>query len=227
MCWTIGEHLPSGLPTPGMSFIHGKESSTMCLCGISRNPDCRMKATGNSEPAHFPAYVGRVRTPCTISSEPMSDWSDRRNFLRGHFTPIPYRRGRTAGLLPVEFDPHFDAFWPAPDGQSLLLLKEDRNLFLFPLSGDEAGISLPFLLLPRENTILQLWWQNNGDILLLAGGSRRGDASTRLYRLDSGANLTGNKECFLPVELVGIRRFIPSPDRSLLAVLKETENSAP
>jgi hypothetical protein len=90
----------------------------------------------------------------------------------------------------VEFDPHFDAFWPAPDGQSLLLLKEDRNLFLFPLSGDEAGISLPFLLLPRENTILQLWWQNNGDILLLAGGSRRGDASTRLYRLDSGANLT-------------------------------------
>jgi hypothetical protein len=144
-------------------------------------------------------------------------------FFTRSFYADPLPAGRTAGLLPVEFDPHFDAFWPAPDGQSLLLLKEDRNLFLFPLSGDEAGISLPFLLLPRENTILQLWWQNNGDILLLAGGSRRGDASTRLYRLDSGANLTGNKECFLPVELVGIRRFIPSPDRSLLAVLKETE----
>ncbi len=139
-------------------------------------------------------------------------------FTRSFYSePLPI--GSTAGKLPVEFDPNFDTFWPAPDGSSLIVLKEERNLFRFPLKGDngEEALSLPFLHLPGESKVLQLWWRSGGDIYILTGGSRRGSTVSRLYHLDSDA---GENARFKDKKLPEIRRFVPSPDRSLLAVLE-------
>ena len=136
-----------------------------------------------------------------------------------YLDPLPI--GTVAGELPVEFDPHFDSFWPSPDGRSLLVLKADRNLFRFSLDADSspggAVVSLPFLLLPRGSTVLQVWWRADGEILMLAGGSRRDGSPTMLYRMDPD---DGPDSCFVLMEVPGVRRFVPSRNRDSVAFLE-------
>lgn len=137
-----------------------------------------------------------------------------------YLDPLPI--GNVIGSLPVDFDPHFDSFWPSPDGKSLLVLKENRNLFLFPLSvgdvtGKQTAVSLPFLLLPHGTTVLQIWWRTNGEILLLAGGSRRDGSPTMVYHLNPEE---GCNSSFTLMDIPQIRRFIPSPNRLSVAFLE-------
>ncbi len=133
-------------------------------------------------------------------------------FTRSFYSePLPV--GSTVGILPVGFDPNFDMFWPAPDGSSIIVLKEDRNLFRFPLEGDEGkeGLNLPFLHLPGESSVLKLWWRSGGDIFILT--------ASRLYHLDSDKE--GNAQFRdVNVNLPETRRFVPSPDGSVMAVLE-------
>ena len=102
-----------------------------------------------------------------------------------YLDPLPI--GHVVGSLPVDFDPHFDSFWPSPDGKSLLVLKEDRNLFLFPLTvGDSAGneraLSLPFLLLPHGAAVLQIWWR---------------ESTVKSFFWPAGADETDRRRCFI------------------------------
>ncbi len=137
------------------------------------------------------------------------------------FYSNPLPAGETVGRIPIGFDPSFDRFWLSPDGRALMLLKGGQNLFLIPLEVDGAenkgtSLSLPYLLLPKKMKLLQFWWRNNGDTIVLAGGSRHDGSLSLLYQMNAG----GEKR-FKLQNLIDIRRFVPSPDGTILAVLED------
>lgn len=139
-------------------------------------------------------------------------------FFTGAFYQDPLPIGGTTGILPIAFDPHFDRFWPAPDGSSVILFTGGRNLFLFPLAAgaDSEASSLPFLLLPGDTEVSQVWWRNSGNVLILTENSSRQDGA-KLYSLDS---FSGRDASFGPVGPELTLRFAPSPDRTLVALVE-------
>ena len=142
-------------------------------------------------------------------------------FFPRSFYAEPLPTGRAAGRIPVDFDPQFDTFWPSPDGRSLLVLKNGRNLFRFPLTGNQTNengpLTVPFLPLPREARVLQLWWRPNGDIYILAGGSMLTGIPSRLYYLDGSLDAASG---FRLRDLPKVRRFVPSPRGDTVAILE-------
>jgi peptidoglycan/xylan/chitin deacetylase (PgdA/CDA1 family) len=101
--------------------------------------------------------------------------------------------GATAGKIPFEFDPGFDAFWVAPDFRSMLLSKGGRNIFYFPLGMDDYEsdrvVSLPYLMLPRSTYNVSVLWSSGGVITVLAAVPPGADGKTAIaYRLNTGTN---------------------------------------
>ena len=142
----------------------------------------------------------------------------------GAFYRDPLPVGRSTGTIPLDFNPNFDRFWPSPDGDSLLVLSGERNLFLFPAGGQLSGSGevLPYLLLPDETGLSQIWWRRNGDILVLAssGGGMEG-AESRLYMMNRSSGVSGGSGEFERISRDGVRRFAPSPDGERLVLVVE------
>ena len=154
--------------------------------------------------------------------------------LTWYSTPLP--NSNIVGRLPIEFNPNFDQFWPSPDGKSLLVLKNGQTLFHFPLglSNDTHGgqpFNMPFLVLQENKTLLQLWWRDNGELFLLTGASRRWKPALSSSRGKSASGTAQNQlymykgqqsdSHFEATGIVDIRRFVPSPDGSVIAILND------
>jgi peptidoglycan/xylan/chitin deacetylase (PgdA/CDA1 family) len=123
--------------------------------------------------------------------------------------------GTVTGTIPLEFDPNFDEFWIAPDSQSLLLSKENRNLFYFPLetdlsvrenslsdeaSSDEAS-SLPYLILPRSCSDITVLWSNQGIVTVLVSIPEKDGFDVSAYRVNLvGGNLGYNSRIFAKID---------------------------
>ncbi len=132
--------------------------------------------------------------------------------------------GSVLGRIPLDFDFNMDQFWVSPDGQSVLLLKGGGALFLFKLEIAERDVQgqsskYPCLLLPKTKRILQLWWRDNGDIYLLAGGKTSNNSQTSFYQLDAGR---ADNLQFKLKKLTNIRQIVPSPDGTSLGILEDT-----
>lgn len=140
------------------------------------------------------------------------------------FYTDPLPNGKPLAQIPIGFDPASDRFWPSPNGKSLAILKDNHTLFRFPFSLPREyehgqAFRMPFLLLPKKMTVLQLWWRGE-DIVLLAGGSQRNQSDSLLYVFDE--NQKKEIQFELQTDLVGVRSFVPSPDGNKLAVLLDT-----
>lgn len=102
--------------------------------------------------------------------------------------------GTVAGKIPFEFDPNFDVFWTAPDGSSIILAKGGRNVFFYPLGVDDYGntgtASLPYLMLPRSCSDLQVLWSQSGIVTLFASFPSGNAQPSRVYRLKSPSDTT-------------------------------------
>lgn len=117
--------------------------------------------------------------------------------------------GTVTGTIPLEFDPNFDEFWIAPDSQSLLLAKENRSLFYFPL---EAGApvelssvsldssSLPYLILPRSSSRLTVLWSNQGIVTILVSIPEKNGFQVNAYRVNLVGGNLGSVRIFARVE---------------------------
>jgi len=134
--------------------------------------------------------------------------------------------GTIAGKIPFNFDANFDDFWISPDGGSILLDKEGRNLFLYLLNAQDYQAtgktkSLPYLLLPRDTRVQDVLWSPDGVITLLThsilGDSNKGT----LFRL----NVYDQTETplFRQTEAGDIRSIVLSPDGTRVAVLKTNQ----
>jgi peptidoglycan/xylan/chitin deacetylase (PgdA/CDA1 family) len=99
-----------------------------------------------------------------------------RSLYRGFLDP-----GTIAGKIPFEFDPDFDRFWIAPDGLSLLLCKEGRNLFYYPLGiGEDTETDytvLPYVMASRSSARINVLWSNDGIVTVLISASATGGAA--------------------------------------------------
>jgi peptidoglycan/xylan/chitin deacetylase (PgdA/CDA1 family) len=95
--------------------------------------------------------------------------------------------GTVAGKIPFEFDPNFDAFWVAPDLQSVLLSKGGRNIFYYPLGIDDydtgTPVAVPYIMLPRSGSNLSVLWSPQGIITVLASVRDKDGGSVVCYRL--------------------------------------------
>ncbi|OQX29724.1 MAG: hypothetical protein B0D92_02175, partial [Spirochaeta sp. LUC14_002_19_P3] len=112
----------------------------------------------------------------------------------------------------------------SPDGTTLLFIKNGQKIFRIPLGiseGEKTGkiFALPFLQLPRYMKVRQLWWRDNGDIILLAGGSQRSNAQSLIYHLKGNE---GKNAQFRLQSYKDIKKFFPSPDGSILGTLNDT-----
>ena len=139
-------------------------------------------------------------------------------FFTAAFYDDPLPMEASIGFLPIEFDPAFDRFWPAPDGKTALVLSGGRSLFHFPLNenpGNE-GVSLSYMLLPAETSVEQLWWRNDGTVLFSTSGSRRRNRASQLFMLDTRMDRQGFRK--IGPEQAG--RFIPSPGRDRMILLE-------
>ncbi len=96
--------------------------------------------------------------------------------------------GTVTGTIPLEFDPNFDDFWISPDSQSLLLSKEKRSLFYFPLETDVSArnnsSSLPYLILPRSSSRITILWSDQGIVTVLVSIPGKDASQTAAYRVN-------------------------------------------
>jgi len=127
-------------------------------------------------------------------------------FTRAFYSePLP--PGTVAGVIPIDFDPNSDKFWPSPDGSSIIILKGSRNLFYFKLNNTQETANLPFMHFTGGETVQQLWWSPGGHAFFIAGGE--------LSTLDEN---TGG---FIQIsDLSDIRKIVPSDDGRFLALLQ-------
>jgi peptidoglycan/xylan/chitin deacetylase (PgdA/CDA1 family) len=101
--------------------------------------------------------------------------------------------GTAVAVLPVPFDPRFDAFYLAPDSRSLLLSTGrslERSLFFYPL---DAGVetALPYLRL-QDSRFSILWAADR--LTVIVSVREKGKTGTLAYRLN-----TTNGRAFVPV----------------------------
>ncbi|TVQ22253.1 MAG: polysaccharide deacetylase family protein [Spirochaetaceae bacterium] len=129
--------------------------------------------------------------------------------------------GTIRGKLPFAYDPNFDGFWIAPTGESILLSKGGRNLFVLFLDTDDfvdAGqvLGLPSLFLPRNTRVRQVEWSNAGDVVVLTGDVS-GDDGAAVFRLRLRPGVEGL--AFERMPDARVRSIHLSPDQSRIALV--------
>lgn len=122
--------------------------------------------------------------------------------------------GQVAGKIPFGFDPNFDEFWVAPDSRSMLLSKGNRNIFYYPLGTDDYyadfEASLPYVMLPRSCTSLNLLWSPSGLLTLIVHMPQNGNNSSVAYRLD--VSKKDGMQSFTEIQAPMGSRMALSPD---------------
>ena len=131
--------------------------------------------------------------------------------------------GRVIGKIPFTFDPNFDEFWIAPDGQTIMVGIGGRNLFLYYLYQDDFEstgrvISLPYLFLPRNTRVTDVVWSESGIATVTTGSLVRGASAKTLYRLELESDRDELR--FDRLDDTGVRKTVLSPDQSLIAVVE-------
>lgn len=129
--------------------------------------------------------------------------------------------GELSGKIPFDFDPSFDRFWVSPAGDRILLNKNGRNLFVYPLQSEDfastdQGYALPYLYLPRSRAVKRVLWSDSGALTILTEGLENGVLQTTVYRQQDPE--TGSPSAFakLPDQP---RDLVLSPDRSTVAAV--------
>ncbi|MDR0443010.1 MAG: polysaccharide deacetylase family protein [Treponema sp.] len=73
--------------------------------------------------------------------------------------------GSVAGTLPVDFDSNFDRFWLAPDAKSILLNKNGKSIFYFPLGANQdSNVILPHVIIPGGVVSVNVLWSPSGHL---------------------------------------------------------------
>ena len=134
--------------------------------------------------------------------------------------------GTIVGKLPFPFDPSFDTYWVAPDGNTAILNKGGRNLFVLFLNTDDFVdegqiLGLPSLFLPRNTRVKQVLWSDLNDVTILASGIESGEEASTIFRLT--IDPSEGDMVFTRTDDVGVREIALSPDQETIALLTESD----
>ncbi len=129
--------------------------------------------------------------------------------------------GILAGKLPVRFDPSEDRFRPSPDGRAVLLAKNARAVYYFPLEGDDYvrvrdQLVQPYLLLPGNTAVVRFLWVQGSTPAVLTTAVQDGHKLFRVWMLMETDAVRQFREFTVPA---GTEQFLPSPDNRFLAFL--------
>lgn len=132
--------------------------------------------------------------------------------------------GTIVGKIPFPFDPSFDSFWVAPDGDTALLNKGGRNLFVLFLNTDDFVdegqiLALPSLFMPRNTRVRTVLWSSANIVTVLAGSIESGESGSTVFRLTIDSNSsTTNFERTSDARVSGIAL---SSDERLIALVTD------
>ncbi|HKJ84558.1 MAG TPA: polysaccharide deacetylase family protein, partial [Spirochaetia bacterium] len=134
--------------------------------------------------------------------------------------------GRIVGKIPFPFDPNFDSFFVGPDGETALLNKGGRNLFVLFLNPDDfvdggQVLGLPSLFLPRNTRIRQVAWSALGDITILTGSIEQGSSSSTIFRMNVRPGATNL--VFERMDDEGVTELQLSPNEERVALLTDSQ----
>ncbi|MFW6313379.1 MAG: polysaccharide deacetylase family protein [Spirochaetota bacterium] len=134
--------------------------------------------------------------------------------------------GSIVGKIPFPFDPNFDSFFVGPDGETAILNKGGRNLFVLFLNPDDfvdggQVLGLPSLFLPRNTRVRQVAWSALGDITILTGSIEQGSSSSTIFRLKNRPDATNL--VFERMSDEGVTELRLSPDEERIALLSDSQ----
>ena len=88
--------------------------------------------------------------------------------------------GTVLGVLPFDFDPNFDRYWVAPGSSSVLINKNNKSLFFFPLSEtgsySASAVVFPHIQIPYDAENFNVLWPETGAVTV--SYSQRNHVST-------------------------------------------------
>jgi peptidoglycan/xylan/chitin deacetylase (PgdA/CDA1 family) len=130
--------------------------------------------------------------------------------------------GDIVGKIPFVFDPNFDSFRIAPDGEKILLNKGGRNVFLLYLRGDDfastgSTVTYPYLFLPRNTRVKRVAWSSIGTLTVLTESMTGGGRETTVYRMSVPAEPADID--VRELEADGVRDIVLAPDEQAVALL--------
>ncbi len=134
--------------------------------------------------------------------------------------------GRIVGKIPFPFDPNFDSFFVGPDGETAILNKGGRNLFVLFLNPDDfvddgQVLGLPSLFLPRNTRVRQIAWSAGGDITILTGSIEQGSPSSTIFRMNLRSGMTNL--VFERMDDQGVTELRLSPNEERVALLTDSQ----
>jgi len=102
--------------------------------------------------------------------------------------------GSVAGTIPLEFDSGLDRYWISPDSGSILLYKNRKCVFLFPLGKNNASAAvLPHIMLPEGAANLNVLWPSSGMLTVTFTQFFKPQQTERtVWRFDTKGNLIRN-----------------------------------
>ena len=139
-------------------------------------------------------------------------------FARSLYTPL-MGPGELAGKIPCAFDDSLDNLCASPDGSSVLLAKDGRNVYFCPLEGDDYVSAtrpalLPYLLLPGNTATLSFVWTDDDDPVILSESVEDGRKTMKAWQMNDVAQ----GRLFAPVQIPSeVVSFALSSDGSMIA----------
>jgi hypothetical protein len=77
--------------------------------------------------------------------------------------------GSVMGTFPLDFDSIFDHYWIAPDLKSIVINKNGKGLYYFPINENfNYRTILPHILIPQNTIKLDLFWPASGQLTIIS-----------------------------------------------------------
>lgn len=133
--------------------------------------------------------------------------------------------GSLCGKLSFSFEAGHDSFWVSPDGKSILISRNNRDVYYIDLLGDvfsqeNGGTSRPSLALPANCANVFVFWSSSAPVVItesIENGNKVCHAF-RVIKKDSKTGLKGFVSLQLPAD---VTKFVLSPSGRKLAMASD------
>ncbi|MDR2730500.1 MAG: polysaccharide deacetylase family protein [Treponema sp.] len=114
--------------------------------------------------------------------------------------------GSVMGTFPLDFDSIFDRYWISPDLKSIVINKNGKGLYYFPIDENiNYSIILPHILIPQNAIKINLFWPASGQLTIISYSQSK----SVTWRLDFSG---GMPKFFIPANSPALPNGALSPN---------------